>query len=73
MVRDLREGIEAAKFNGWEMPVNQMGGIHLDAAQLPSSAVHDREGLRRLHDRLGKFPTSSTTRSRIMRTGMSEA
>lgn len=36
MVRDLRENVEAAKFKGWQMPVNQMGGIHLGAAQLPS-------------------------------------
>jgi len=37
MVRDLREGLASAKFNGWQMPVNQMGGIHLGAAQLPSA------------------------------------
>src|SRR5688500_12971959 len=37
MVRDLREGIESSQFNWWQMPVNQMGGIHLGAAQLPSS------------------------------------
>lgn len=37
MVRDLRTGIEGAKFNSWQMPVNQMGGIHLGTAQLPSA------------------------------------
>ena len=37
MVRDLRISLEGAKFNSWQMPVNQMGGIHLFAAQLPSS------------------------------------
>src|SRR3954469_25127341 len=28
MVRDLREGLEGAKFKGWLMPVNQISGIH---------------------------------------------
>jgi uncharacterized protein (DUF885 family) len=36
MVRDLREGIAGARFKGWEMPVNQMYGIHLGLASLPS-------------------------------------
>jgi uncharacterized protein (DUF885 family) len=35
MVRGLKEGIEGAKFKGWQMPVNQMGGIHLGAPQFP--------------------------------------
>jgi uncharacterized protein (DUF885 family) len=37
MVSDLREGIEGAKFKSWQAPVNQMSGIHLGAAQLPSA------------------------------------
>ena len=37
MVRDLREGIEGSKFNSWQTPVNQMSGLHLGAAQLPSA------------------------------------
>jgi uncharacterized protein (DUF885 family) len=36
MVRGLKEDLEGAKFKGWLMPVNQMGGIHLGAAQFPS-------------------------------------
>src|SRR6185436_20028808 len=36
MVKDLRESVESAKFNWWQMPGNQMNGIHLGAAQLPS-------------------------------------
>ncbi|MDQ3282046.1 MAG: DUF885 family protein [Acidobacteriota bacterium] len=35
MVRDLRTSIEGEKFNGWQMPVNQMSGVHLQLAQLP--------------------------------------
>jgi uncharacterized protein (DUF885 family) len=36
MVEDLKHEIEDAKFRRWEMPVNQMSGIHLDAAGFPS-------------------------------------
>jgi len=35
MIRDLREQIEGARFKSWEMPVNQMYGIHLGYASLP--------------------------------------
>ena len=34
MVRSLREGIEEARFKGWEMPATQFGGIHLGYASL---------------------------------------
>lgn len=34
-VRSLREGIEDAEMKSWEMPVSQIGGIHLNAAQFP--------------------------------------
>ncbi|MFZ0480812.1 MAG: DUF885 family protein [Terriglobales bacterium] len=34
MVRDLRMGLEGARFKGWEMPVTQFSGIHIDAPQL---------------------------------------
>ena len=37
MVRNLRETLGAAKFRDWEMPVNQMSGIHIDAPQLVTS------------------------------------
>ena len=33
MVRDLKEGLEGAKFKGWEMPVTQISGIHIQAPQ----------------------------------------
>ena len=36
MVRDLRSGLEGARFKPWEMPVNQFSGIHIDAPQLVS-------------------------------------
>src|SRR5579883_2608311 len=29
MVRDLKQKLDGAKFRPWEMPVSQMGGIHI--------------------------------------------
>jgi uncharacterized protein (DUF885 family) len=54
MVRSLRDGIEAARFKGWEMPATQFGGIHLGYASLafdsPFRNVKDYEDyLSRLH------------------------
>jgi uncharacterized protein (DUF885 family) len=37
MIRELRGSIQSAAFRGWLMPVDQMAGLHLNAAQLPSS------------------------------------
>jgi uncharacterized protein (DUF885 family) len=37
MVRNLRNSIADEKFKGWEMPVTQFGGIHIDFPQLISS------------------------------------
>jgi len=36
MIRDLKMGLEGARFKPWEMPVNQSSGIHIDAPQLVS-------------------------------------
>lgn len=36
MVRDLKDGLDGARFKSWEMPVNQFNGIHIDAPQLVS-------------------------------------
>jgi uncharacterized protein (DUF885 family) len=34
MVRDLRNDLDGARFKGWEMPVSQFGGVHLNLPQL---------------------------------------
>ena len=34
MIRELRQDIDGAKFKHWEMPVNQMGGLHLELPDL---------------------------------------
>jgi uncharacterized protein (DUF885 family) len=36
MIRDLKMGLEGARFKPWEMPVSQENGIHIDAPQLVS-------------------------------------
>jgi uncharacterized protein (DUF885 family) len=37
MVRNLRESVESQRFKEWEMPVNQMNGLHIDLPQLITS------------------------------------
>jgi uncharacterized protein (DUF885 family) len=36
LIRSYQEELEGARFEGWKMPVNQLSGIHLQAAQFPS-------------------------------------
>ncbi|HKR66344.1 MAG TPA: DUF885 family protein [Thermoanaerobaculia bacterium] len=71
MVRDLRTSLEAAKFRQWQMPVNQMGGVHLGTAQLPSAlpfaTVKDYDDY---IVRLGKFGKGLDDTIVNMRTGM---
>ncbi|MGI9101429.1 MAG: DUF885 domain-containing protein [Terriglobales bacterium] len=47
MVRQLRREVDGARFKGWEMPVNQFNGIHLQLPQfvtlLPFTNVKDYE------------------------------
>ncbi|HEX3761890.1 MAG TPA: DUF885 domain-containing protein [Kofleriaceae bacterium] len=39
MVRQLKEKLDDAKFEGWLMPIDQFGGLHIQIAQLPSLLV----------------------------------
>jgi uncharacterized protein (DUF885 family) len=39
MIRGLREQIEGARFKDWEMPVDQMNGLHIGLASLPSGTT----------------------------------
>ena len=71
MVRDLEEGIEGQKLENWQMPVNQQGGMHLFAAQLPSllpfATVKDYDDyIARLH----KLPKMFDDLTANMRKGM---
>jgi len=54
MIRELHQDIEGAKFKHWEMPVNQMGGLHLELPGLveltPFKTIADYDNyLARLH------------------------
>lgn len=71
MVRDLRTTLQGARFVSWQMPVNQMGGIHLGAAQFPSmlsfASVKDYDDF---ITRLRKFPRNMDDTIANMRKGM---
>jgi uncharacterized protein (DUF885 family) len=73
MVRNLRETLEAAKFKEWEMPVNQMNGVHIDAPQLVTSLSF--ETVKDYDDyiaRLKQLPRVFREVTIQMRKGMSE-
>jgi uncharacterized protein (DUF885 family) len=71
MVKSLRDTLEGAKFKNWQMPVNQMGGIHLFAPQLPAllpfTSVKDYDDYA---VRLGKYPKVFDDTMTNMRKGM---
>lgn len=71
MIKGLRDSLEAAKFKNYEMPVNQIGGIHLQSAQLPSmlpfQTVKDYDDY---VVRLRKFPRQMDDTIANMRKGM---
>lgn len=71
MVRGLKEDLEGSKFKGWQMPVNQMSGIHLLAPQLPSlltyTSVKDYDDLITRYKKLPKVFDDTITH---MREGM---
>ena len=61
MIRDLREQIEGARFKDWEMPVDQMNGVHLALASLPSDTTfRSGERLSGLHCPLASNPPRSS-------------
>ncbi len=73
MVRDLRESIDDSRFQGWLMPVNQMGGIHIEAPQLasllPFETVKDYEDYA---TRLRNLPAQLDGTIAFMREGMAK-
>ena len=73
MIRDLREQIEGARFKDWEMPVDQMNGMHLAYASLPSDttfrSVKDyQDYIARLH----QIPRVLEQATANMRAGLGE-
>ncbi|HEV2913526.1 MAG TPA: DUF885 domain-containing protein [Pyrinomonadaceae bacterium] len=73
MVRQLKETLENARFKGWEMPVNQISGIHLQAPQLAMylsfATVKDYDDY---ITRLKKFPTLMDQNIVQMRKGLAD-
>jgi len=71
MVRDLEQSVSGVRFNNWQMPVNQMNGIHLALANFP--AFLNFQTAQDYDDyvvRLGKFPKNLADTTANMRKGM---
>jgi len=73
MVRQLKEGLEGAKFKGWEMPVTQISGIHIQAPQfvnyLPFDTTKDYDDYL---TRLKNLPKQIDDTMDNMRRGMAD-
>ena len=71
LVRSLATDVAGARFKDWEMPVNQMNGVHLDyagmARDMPFLNAHDYENyLSRLH----QLPRVLIQTTALMRLGV---
>jgi uncharacterized protein (DUF885 family) len=73
MVRDLENSIEDARFKNWQMPINQISGIHIEAPQLVSllsfATVKDYDDY---VARLNQLPRLFDETAVQMRKGMAE-
>lgn len=73
MVRGLKEQLDGARFKNWEMPVNQMGGVHIDTPQYVSllqfASVKDYDDY---IARLKQFPRLFDQVTANMRSGMND-
>lgn len=71
MIKNLRDSIEGYESMEWQMPVNQMGGIHLFSAQFPSylsfTTAKDYDDY---IVRLKHFPRQMDDTIAVMRLGM---
>jgi uncharacterized protein (DUF885 family) len=71
MVRNLKEQLENARFNNWQMPVNQFFGIHIDLPQY--SALYAFDTAKDYEDyiaRLKQYPRQMQDTVANMRMGM---
>lgn len=73
MIRNLRQDIEGVRFKPWEMPVNQMGGPHLDWLEMlsltPFNTVKDYDDYL---SRLRQIPQALDQVTGNMRQGMKD-
>lgn len=73
MIRSLREEIEGARFKSWEMPVNQMGGPHLNLPELVSlTPFHEASDYASYISRLHQIPRVFEQVTANMRQGMKD-
>jgi uncharacterized protein (DUF885 family) len=73
LVRRLVEEQEEARFKPWEMPISQLGGLHLDLPQLvPQLSFDTADDYDHYVARLGKVPTAFAQITDGMMTGMDD-
>jgi uncharacterized protein (DUF885 family) len=75
MIRQLRQEIEGAQFKPWEMPVNQMDGLHLELPDMivltPFNTVADYDNyLARLHQMPHAFDQVTANMRQGLRDGL---
>ncbi|HEY6336952.1 MAG TPA: DUF885 domain-containing protein [Candidatus Sulfotelmatobacter sp.] len=75
MIRGLQQEIEGFQFKHWEMPVNQMGGLHLElpdmVALTPFNTVADYDNyLARLHQIPHAFDQTTANMRQGLRDGL---
>ncbi len=73
MVRNLQETLAGERFKEWEMPVNQMSGLHIDAPRLAGLLQFESEkDYRDYLSRLHKWPVAFDQTIATMRAGMAD-
>ncbi len=73
MIRNLREQIEGAQFKDWEMPLDQMNGLHIGLASLPSiTTFHSVKDYQDYAARLHQIPRALDQATANMRHGASK-
>jgi uncharacterized protein (DUF885 family) len=73
MIRYQSEQIEGARFKDWEMPVDQMNGLHIGLASLPSGApFHSVKDYQDYIARLHQIPRVLQQATANMRSGLSD-
>lgn len=73
MVRNLEETLAGERFKDWEMPVNQMNGIHIDIPRLGGLLQFETaKDYRDYISRLQKWPNSFDQTIAMMRAGMAD-
>jgi uncharacterized protein (DUF885 family) len=73
MVRQLRQELEGARFKGWEMPVSQFSGLHINAPQLVTVLPFDT--LKDYEDyvaRLKQLPVAFAQITDLMKRGLAD-